>query len=63
VVQRTDSSPPFSTLQGGVTSSSLEVLAGLALNDEEYSSLMMYQDGKPSAFCTFLARPPVVLNT
>jgi len=31
--------------KGGVTSSSLEVLASLALTDAEYSSLMMAQDG------------------
>ncbi|EOQ99375.1 hypothetical protein E3P92_02439 [Wallemia ichthyophaga] len=36
--------------KGGVTSSSLEVLAGLALNEEEYSELMMYTNGKPSSF-------------
>ena len=36
--------------KGGVTSSSLEVLAGLALNEEEYTNLMMYKDGKPSEF-------------
>jgi glutamate dehydrogenase len=39
-----------STNKGGVTSSSLEVLAGLALLDDEYASLMMYQNGKPSLF-------------
>jgi NAD-specific glutamate dehydrogenase len=37
--------------QGGVTSSSLEVLAGLSLTDEEYTESMMFKDGKPSAFC------------
>lgn len=36
--------------KGGVTSSSLEVLAGLALNEEEYPELMMYTNGKPSSF-------------
>ncbi|TIB98437.1 NAD-dependent glutamate dehydrogenase [Wallemia mellicola] len=36
--------------KGGVTSSSLEVLAGLALNEDEYVNLMMYKDGKPSEF-------------
>jgi NAD-specific glutamate dehydrogenase len=35
---------------GGVTSSSLEVLAGLALSTEEYLDLMIFKDGKPSAF-------------
>nr|KIR83237.1 glutamate dehydrogenase [Cryptococcus tetragattii IND107] len=39
-----------STNKGGVTSSSLEVLAGLGLNDEEYIDLMIFKDGKPSAF-------------
>jgi glutamate dehydrogenase len=36
--------------KGGVTSSSLEVLAGLALSTEEYIDLMIFKDGKPSAF-------------
>lgn len=37
--------------KGGVTSSSLEVLAALALNDEEFSRLMAVQDSKnPPAF-------------
>jgi glutamate dehydrogenase len=36
--------------KGGVTSSSLEVLAGLALSTEEYVDLMIFKDGKPSAF-------------
>ncbi|KAE9386240.1 NAD(P)-binding protein [Gymnopus androsaceus JB14] len=35
---------------GGVTSSSLEVLAGLALSTEEYVDLMIFKDGKPSEF-------------
>jgi glutamate dehydrogenase len=35
---------------GGVTSSSLEVLAGLALSDQEYAELMIFKDGKPSEF-------------
>lgn len=35
---------------GGVTSSSLEVLAGLALSTEEYTDLMIFKDGKPSEF-------------
>ncbi|WVQ84205.1 hypothetical protein IAT38_006356 [Cryptococcus sp. DSM 104549] len=39
-----------STNKGGVTSSSLEVLAGLGLNDEEYLDLMVFKDGKPSTF-------------
>ncbi len=34
-----------STNKGGVTSSSLEVLAGLALSDEEFSEKMMEKDG------------------
>lgn len=36
--------------KGGVTSSSLEVLAGLALNTEEYLDSMIFKDGKPSVF-------------
>ncbi|KAJ7904791.1 NAD-specific glutamate dehydrogenase [Mycena leptocephala] len=39
-----------STNKGGVTSSSLEVLAGLALSTQEYTQLMIFKDGKPSAF-------------
>ena len=35
---------------GGVTSSSLEVLAGLALSTQEYMDLMIFKDGKPSEF-------------
>ncbi|CAK9782342.1 NAD-dependent glutamate dehydrogenase [Cutaneotrichosporon oleaginosum] len=38
-----------STNKGGVTSSSLEVLTGLALNDAEYAENMSYTD-KPSPF-------------
>ena len=33
-----------------MTSSSLEVLAGLALSTEEYVDLMMFKDNKPSDF-------------
>ena len=36
--------------KGGVTSSSLEVLTGLALTTEEYLELMIFKDGKPSEF-------------
>jgi len=36
--------------KGGVTSSSLEVLAGLALSTEEYTNLMIFQDNRPSDF-------------
>jgi glutamate dehydrogenase len=36
--------------KGGVTSSSLEVLAGLALSTDEYVDLMIFKDGKPSDF-------------
>ncbi|KAI0345625.1 NADH-dependent glutamate dehydrogenase [Trametopsis cervina] len=36
--------------KGGVTSSSLEVLAGLALSTDEYLNLMIFKDGKPSEF-------------
>ncbi|KAH7885197.1 NADH-dependent glutamate dehydrogenase [Phlebopus sp. FC_14] len=39
-----------STNKGGVTSSSLEVLAGLALSTQEYLDLMIFKDGKPSEF-------------
>jgi glutamate dehydrogenase len=35
---------------GGVTSSSLEVLAGLALSTQEYIDLMIFRNGKPSNF-------------
>jgi len=35
---------------GGVTSSSLEVLAGLALSTQEYVDLMIFKDAKPSEF-------------
>jgi NAD-specific glutamate dehydrogenase len=38
------------SILGGVTSSSLEVLAGLALSTEEYTDLMIFKDGKPSEF-------------
>lgn len=37
-------------LLGGVTSSSLEVLAGLALSTQEYLDLMIFSNGKPSEF-------------
>ncbi|KAG5721467.1 NAD-specific glutamate dehydrogenase [Termitomyces sp. T112] len=36
--------------KGGVTSSSLEVLAGLALSTDEYINLMIFKDGQPSEF-------------
>jgi glutamate dehydrogenase len=36
--------------KGGVTSSSLEVLAGLSLTTEEYTDLMIFKDGIPSEF-------------
>ncbi|KAM6494297.1 NADH-dependent glutamate dehydrogenase [Amanita muscaria] len=36
--------------KGGVTSSSLEVLAGLALATQEYLDLMIFKNGKPSEF-------------
>lgn len=35
---------------GGVTSSSLEVLAGLVFTTEEYMDLMVFKDGEPSTF-------------
>ena len=37
-------------VKGGVTSSSLEVLAGLVLSTEEYVNLMVFKEGKPSEF-------------
>lgn len=39
-----------STNKGGVTSSSLEVLSGLALTDTEFKEHMMLHDGKEPAF-------------
>ncbi|GLB38177.1 putative NAD()-dependent glutamate dehydrogenase which degrades glutamate to ammonia and alpha-ketoglutarate [Lyophyllum shimeji] len=39
-----------STNKGGVTSSSLEVLAGLALSTEEFTRLMIFKSGEPSEF-------------
>ena len=36
--------------QGGVTCSSLDVLAGLSLDDKEFFDLMTFKDGKPTAF-------------
>nr|ODN93344.1 glutamate dehydrogenase [Cryptococcus depauperatus CBS 7841] len=39
-----------STNKGGVTSSSLEVLVGLGLTDEEYLNEMVFKEGKPSVF-------------
>jgi glutamate dehydrogenase len=39
-----------STNKGGVTSSSLEVLAGLAQTDAEYHDNMIFKNGKKSAF-------------
>ncbi|KAE9387989.1 NAD(P)-binding protein [Gymnopus androsaceus JB14] len=39
-----------STNKGGVTSSCLEVLAGLALSTQEYVDLMIFKNGKPSEF-------------
>ncbi|KAE9390235.1 NAD(P)-binding protein [Gymnopus androsaceus JB14] len=39
-----------STKKGGVTSSSLGVLACLALSTQEYVDLMIFKDGKPSKF-------------
>jgi len=37
-------------IQVGVTSSSLEVLVGLALSTQGYLDHMIFKDGKPSAF-------------
>ncbi|KAI5118076.1 hypothetical protein M0805_009157 [Coniferiporia weirii] len=36
--------------KGGVTSSSLEVLAGLGLSNEDYLELMVFKAGRPSPF-------------
>ena len=36
--------------KGGVTSSSLEVLAGLSLSTEEYTDMMIFKNGQPSEF-------------
>ena len=52
-----------STNKGGVTSSSLEVLAGLGLNDEEYIENMIFKDGKPSAFCEFTVGQVIIKLT
>ena len=45
-----DDAQNICSFSGGVTSSSLEVLAGLALSTEEYTDLMIFKNGKPSAF-------------
>ena len=37
-------------VQGGVTSSSLEVLAGLGLSNDQYLDLMVFKNGAPSQF-------------
>lgn len=42
--------PDASANKGGVTSSSLEVLCGLSLTDEEYIENMLFKDGKPTNF-------------
>lgn len=42
--------PDASANKGGVTSSSLEVLVGLSLTDEEYIQNMLFVDGKPTPF-------------
>jgi glutamate dehydrogenase len=42
--------PDASANKGGVTSSSLEVLCGLSLTDEEYTQNMTFKDSKPPAF-------------
>lgn len=42
--------PDASANKGGVTSSSLEVLCGLSLTDEEYQENMVFKDGQPSKF-------------
>lgn len=40
----------YSLTAGGVTSSSLEVLAGLALSTDEYVENMIFKDGDPTPF-------------
>lgn len=40
----------YLSLQGGVTCSSLDVLAGLSLEDKAFFELMTFQDGKPTEF-------------
>lgn len=42
--------PDASANKGGVTSSSLEVLCGLSLTDDEYTRNMTFKDSKPPAF-------------
>lgn len=42
--------PDASANKGGVTSSSLEVLCGLSLRDDEYKANMMFKNGKPPNF-------------
>ena len=42
--------PDASANKGGVTSSSLEVLVGLALSDQEYIENMLFHDDKPTPF-------------
>ena len=42
--------PDASANKGGVTSSSLEVLCGLSLKDDEYIDNMLFKDGKPTNF-------------
>lgn len=42
--------PDASANKGGVTSSSLEVLCGLSLSDEEYTSKMTFPNSKPPRF-------------
>ncbi|KAN0063542.1 NAD-dependent glutamate dehydrogenase [Thecaphora frezii] len=42
--------PDASANKGGVTSSSLEVLCGLSLTDEEYVESMLFRNGKPTNF-------------
>jgi glutamate dehydrogenase len=49
--------------KGGVTSSSLEVLAGLGLTDEEYLELMVHPSGTPSKFCAWSLSLIFLLST
>lgn len=42
--------PDASANKGGVTSSSLEVLVGLALTDQQYVENMLFHDDKPTQF-------------
>jgi glutamate dehydrogenase len=48
--------PDASANKGGVTSSSLEVLCGLSLKDDEYQEYMLFKNGKPTNFYLGIVR-------